>query len=488
VEATVNRVGDRWTDQLRLTGHHDRLDDLDRFAELGLSAIRYPVLWERTETAPGRFDWDWPDARMARLRALGTAPIVGLVHHGSGPAWTDLLDPGFAPGLAAFAGRVARRYPWARDWTPVNEPLTTARFAALYGHWHPHRRDEGAFWLALLNQIDAVRLSMRAIREAVPQARLVQTEDFGRTFGTAPCAAQVAHENERRLMTWDLLCGRVVPGHPLRERLERLGFGPRLDAIAADAYPPDVVGMNHYATSDRWLDHRLDRHPPRLHGGNGRIAYADTEAVRARPEPPHGWAAHLRTLWRRYRLPLAVTECHLGCTREEQLRWFAECWADACALAARGVPVEAVTTWALVGSKGWNTLLTEPGGLYESGAFDVSTGVPRPTALAALVRDLARGLPPPPLARQAGWWRRGRVGPGDPEADDPADDGFLVHACHPAADRIVALCRLRGLSVTVAPRGGDHDPGALIDPPQDARHETEIHRLIDLMLDRRLCA
>jgi dTDP-4-dehydrorhamnose reductase len=64
------------------------------------------------------------------------------------------------------------------DWTPVNEPLTTARFSALYGHWHPHVADEPAFWTALLNQIDAVRMSMKAIRRINPDARLVQTEDL----------------------------------------------------------------------------------------------------------------------------------------------------------------------------------------------------------------------------------------------------------------------------------------------------------------------
>jgi dTDP-4-dehydrorhamnose reductase len=52
------------------------------------------VLWERT--APGTLedaDWTWPDARLAALRAIGIAPIVGLLHHGSGPRYTNLLDP-----------------------------------------------------------------------------------------------------------------------------------------------------------------------------------------------------------------------------------------------------------------------------------------------------------------------------------------------------------------------------------------------------------
>src|SRR5579883_2669950 len=94
VECTVNRVGDQYLDQIIFSGHEHRPDDLDLIAGLGLRVLRYPVLWERT--APGgleQADWRWPDERLARLQALGVRPIVGLVHHGSGPRNTSLLDP-----------------------------------------------------------------------------------------------------------------------------------------------------------------------------------------------------------------------------------------------------------------------------------------------------------------------------------------------------------------------------------------------------------
>ena len=89
VECTVARIGDRYVDQLHTTGHHDRACDLDDFAALGLAAIRYPVLWERiAPERPDRCDWSWTDERLARLRDLGIRPILGLVHHGSGPRYT----------------------------------------------------------------------------------------------------------------------------------------------------------------------------------------------------------------------------------------------------------------------------------------------------------------------------------------------------------------------------------------------------------------
>src|SRR3954452_8512515 len=85
VECTVNRVHDRYHSQLERSGHDTRIEDLDLFAELGIKALRYPVLWERTApTGLEDADWSWPDARLERLRALGIEPIVGLLHHGSG--------------------------------------------------------------------------------------------------------------------------------------------------------------------------------------------------------------------------------------------------------------------------------------------------------------------------------------------------------------------------------------------------------------------
>ncbi len=39
-----------------INGHAQRLDDLERFAELGISALRYPVLWEHHAVAhSGRY-------------------------------------------------------------------------------------------------------------------------------------------------------------------------------------------------------------------------------------------------------------------------------------------------------------------------------------------------------------------------------------------------------------------------------------------------
>lgn len=407
-ECTVNRVGDRFYDQTVRTGHEHRIEDLDLFASLGIKALRYPVLWERVSPErDDQHDWRWTDQRLNRLRELDIAPIAGLCHHGSGPRRTHLLDAGFAPGLAAHARAVAERYPWLESYTPVNEPLTTARFAALYGHWYPHVREEGAFLGALLNEVEATILSMREVRSVNPAARLVQTEDLGHVFATDPVAHQAAFENERRWITFDLLCGRVTPDHVMWRFFESNGLGERVLRLGETPCPPDVIGLNYYLSSERFLDHRVDLYPPELRGGNGRDVYADVEAVRAVMPGVMGLERLLLLAHERYGLPLAVTEAHNGCTRDEQVRWLTEAW-EACGAAREGgADVRALTVWSLLGSVDWTTLLTADRGEYEQGVFDVRSGEPRPTALADACRRLARGdAALPDHAQGPGWWSR----------------------------------------------------------------------------------
>ncbi|MBD0258216.1 MAG: dTDP-4-dehydrorhamnose reductase, partial [Cytophagales bacterium] len=65
VECTINRVGNQYFKQLERSGHATRLEDLDRFAALGIRKLRYPVLWE--QIAPEsleRADWSWADERL----------------------------------------------------------------------------------------------------------------------------------------------------------------------------------------------------------------------------------------------------------------------------------------------------------------------------------------------------------------------------------------------------------------------------------------
>ncbi|HYC42395.1 MAG TPA: family 1 glycosylhydrolase [Noviherbaspirillum sp.] len=408
IECTIARIGDCFRDQSAETGHKDREGDLEAIAALGIRTLRYPVLWEAVSPEhPEQTDWRWHDMRLHRLRELGIAPIAGLVHHGSGPSYTNLLDPNFPAMLACHAERVARRYPSITMYTPVNEPLTTARFSGLYGHWYPHGRDVTTMLRALFNECRGVALSMQAIRRVVPGARLVQTEDMGKTFSLPDLQEQADYENERRWLCFDLLCGRIDPTHAWYEEFLKAGMTERdMASFIEEPCAPDIIGINHYVTSERFLDRRKRDYPPAFDAEG--VPYVDVHATRAfHADGLTGPAARLREVWDRYKLPIAITEAHLGGSRDDQLRWLQEMWQAAHTLRSEGADVRAVTVWSMFGCVDWNSLLVQDIGFYESGVFDVRGQTVRPTALATAVASLAAtGRFDHPVLDGSGWWQR----------------------------------------------------------------------------------
>lgn len=399
-EPTVARVDrTRVVDQLALTGHDRRDGDAALLASLGVAASRTPVLWERcAPNDPSVVDLRAARRRLELLRTSGVEPIVTLLHHGSGPAYTDLLDPAFPALFADYAETVARAFPWVERWTPINEPLTTARFATLYGVWYPNLRNDHAFGRALVHQALAILDAAARIRAVNPAARFVLTEDLQRfTAGDDGVREYAAFLHERVFLSVDLLSGRVDRSHPLYGFLvERCGVLPReLEAIRASAAAPELVAFNHYPHSERYLFTAAK-------GGIG-----DVPAVYVAGEEPPRVEPLLREAAARLQLPLALGEVHVHAPADERVRWLGQHVDDVRALRADGIDVRAVGAWAAFGMTDWHSLLREDADLREDGVFTFAGpgGTPKRTVVAdaieALVRDGRiedRGV--------RGWWER----------------------------------------------------------------------------------
>lgn len=421
LECSLTRVGDLLYDQFAETGHLTRTDDIERLSDLGVKVVRYPLHWERIAPTGdlSRADWRFADAQMTQFREHGIAVVATLLHHGSGPIdHTSLLDPAFPAKLAAFARAAAERYPFVSLWTPVNEPLTTARFSALYGVWYPHHRSEQSFARALVNQVKGVVAAMREIRAVIPGAKLIQTEDLGKTYATARMGYQADFENARRFLTWDLLCGSVdSDAHRMWGHLLWAGIGEtELRALVDAPCPPDILGVDHYLTSERFVDERRERYPAHTWGANESDTYADIEAVRVLGDGLRGGLASLLPeVWCRYDLPIAITEVHLGVNSEaEQARWLAEVTQTARRVRQTGVDIRAVTAWAAFGAYDWNSLMTQRDRVYERGLWDIqhvgADGSPRATLSAEVARALVQTGEPPAFSALdfPGWWQDDR--------------------------------------------------------------------------------
>lgn len=355
------------------------------------------MLWEKTAPDdPARPALAWAQRRLEALRAADVEPVVTLLHHGSGPPATSLVDPDFPEKLATYAGAVAAAFPWVRRWTPINEPLTTARFSTLYGHWYPNRvDDDSAFGQAIVNEALGMLLAMEAIRAHAPAAEFAITEDLQSFTAVDPRVDEfVAHKRERMYLSLELVMGRVVPGHALYAYLVETCRVPveRLARVAAHASAPDVVGWNYYPNSERMLSVDAD----------GRTLN------RARVEAAPGTLAPrplLRAAARRLGLPFGISEVHVNADERARVRWLLQRHADVAALADEGLPVRMFGVWAAFGMVDWDSLLRRREGYAEDGIFTFAgpSGEPRETAVAEAVRALVRGEHVP-LPEEPGWW------------------------------------------------------------------------------------
>ncbi len=401
-EPTVARIDHvRLRDQLRETGHEARDADIGLIAGLGVQATRYPVLWEKVAPHhPHVRDYGWAARRLGALAEAGVEPIVTLLHHGSGPTYTSLVDPAFPELFAEYAAATARRFPWVTRWTPINEPLTTARFATLYAAWYPNRFfDDAAFGRALVNEARGFALAAERIRAVIPAATFLLTEDL-QSFTAADegVAAYVEHKRERMYLSCELLQGRVVDGHPMHRYLtERCGIpAAELAGLVRRPQPPDVMGWNYYPNSERWLESDGQ-------GGHRNLGVVDLAPERLDMGPL------LRAAHARLGLPFALSEVHVLGNERERARWLLQRFADARAAQAAGVPVVAVGAWAAFGMIDWVSLLCREEGVTEDGVFTCAgpDGIPQRTLVADVLSALARGQVPE-LPAEAGWWERSR--------------------------------------------------------------------------------
>jgi dTDP-4-dehydrorhamnose reductase len=402
-EPTVARIDRlRTRDQLRDTGHDVRESDVELLARLGVHATRYPVLWEKVAPHdPDVRDYRWAERRLRALADAGVEPIVTLLHHGSGPFYTSLVDPDFPELFAAYAEATARRFPWVKRWTPINEPLTTARFSTLYAAWYPNRFfDHAAFGRAIVNEVRGIALAQERIRQIVPDASFLLTEDL-QSFTAADAGVEeyVAHKRDRMYLSCELLQGRVVDGHPLHPYLvAQCGIpAAELETLARAPQPPDVMGWNYYPNSERWLESDGE-------GGHRNVGVVDLAPERMDMRPL------LRAAHERLRLPFALSEVHVIGTERERARWMLQRFADAAAVNAEGVPIVGFGAWAAFGLVDWVSLLCRDEQIREDGVYTCAGphGRPQPTLVAHVVAELAAGRVPsaPP---EPAWWERDRT-------------------------------------------------------------------------------
>ena len=189
----------------------------------------------------------------------------------------------------------------------------------------------------------------------------------------------------------------------MHEFLTRCGIPEEeLAWFGEHATPPQILGINYYVLSDRFLDDTAPMAHDSLEGDK-RHRYREVEA--ARLCGIIGVGKLLTQAWERFQLPLAVSEAHLAGPTDEQYRWLVSMWDGICAAARAGADVRALTVWSLFGTWDWDSLCTTCGEHYEPGVFDTRGRSPQLTELAQALRPLMHGVRPVHHALNTkGWW------------------------------------------------------------------------------------
>ncbi len=366
-------------DQLATCFHYQRWrDDLQLTHELGIKYLRYGPPYYRMHLGPGRYDWSFSDEVFAEMRRLGIEPIMDLCHFGV-PDWLEnFQNPEFPELFAQYAGAFARRYPWVRLYTPVNEIFIAAKLSALHGLWNEQLQSEKAFVTALKHLCRANLLAVEAIRRECNDVFFIQsesTEYFHQGCQEPEMVAKADFENQRRFLSFDLLYSHP-PCPEMRDYLRRCGLQDgELDWF-----------MNHGLGERIVMGNDFYRRNEQIVLPGGKIEPAGDV---------FGWYLITRQYWERYQHPIMHTETNnIGQGEGEAARWLWKQFLNVRLMHGEGVPVIGFTWFSLIDQVDWDVALKEERGMVNPvGLFDLDRR-PRPVAAAyrQIIRDFSGTL------------------------------------------------------------------------------------------------
>ena len=320
-----------WKDQ----GRRDLVDETQHLANadadyamlppLGIAVAREGVPWPMVDRGGGAYDFSRIDPFLAAQAKHKVLPIWDLCHYG----YPDDCDPfadGFAQRFAAYAeataAYVAERGRGPHFFTPINEITFFGYMAGEWGWAAPFgktREKRRALTLALARASIA---AAGAIREAIPDARMVHIDPL---ILVVPPRDRADLADEAWAETYDdaFFAFDVISGlkHP------EFGGGPEI---------LDIAGFNNYSFGQ--MEYRPDGPHAALRPGDPRI----------RP-----LADLLEAAWKRYGRPTIVAETSgMEGGRDD---WLGDVVTESLAAVNRGVDLHGVCLFPAVDMPDWHT-------------------------------------------------------------------------------------------------------------------------------------
>ena len=330
-------------DELAKTRHYECWrEDFQVLQQLGIEHLRYGPPYFSTHTGPGKYDWDFTDQTFQALHHQKVTAIVDLCHFGV-PDWVgNFQNTDWPPLFAQYAEAFAKRFPWVRFYTPVNEIFIAATFSAQFGWWNERLTSDKAFVNALKNLCKANVLAMHAILKHRRDAIFIQSESTQYFHPEGPdCEDAARRFNEKRFLSFDLTYGHHLNATVYEYLLD--------NGMTRDEYhwflqhhvrSRCVMGNDYYATNEN-LVHK-----------DGSLSLSG-EIL--------GYYPITHQYFSRYRLPVMHTETN-GLGGEKAVQWLQKEWANVHRLKQDGVPLIGFTWYSLQDQVDWDSGLREDNG------------------------------------------------------------------------------------------------------------------------------
>jgi beta-glucosidase len=368
--------------------------DLARMKELGADSYRFSLEWSRLEATEGTHDeaaWDHYAEQLQKLREAGITPMVTLLHF-TLPRWISarggVTAPDFPDKFGAFAAEAARRlFAMVDLWTTINEPNVQMFMGYVSGEWPPEKKSPEEAARAFVGLLKAHAAAARAIRHVSPEAQigvamnLVSFAPSRRAWLPDWLAARFAATTYNWAFYDAIQSGRIrlrVPGQaPLDEPCEDL-----LGSV-------DFLGINYYTRN-------IVRYAPTKPGGVQLKPGSREQSDLGWEIYPEGLLKLIRHAWRRYQLPIYITENGLADASGEKRGPFLRAHLYAIHRAIEeGAKVLGYFHWSLLDNFEWHHGYTPRFGLYR---MDYATQSRTATPAVEVFRQLShkRGEPDTP--------------------------------------------------------------------------------------------
>ena len=359
-------------DELAKTGHYEHVEtDIRMVRELGVRNLRYGIPIHLANPAPGVFDWTFTDRAMTAMQDEGIEPIVDLLHFGLPDDVPGFGDTAFPDRFAGFVAAFADRFPWARYYTPVNEPLITALFSAKLGYWNERASDDRSFVRAMLNVARCAVLGSEEIRRRRPDAVFLQSDSCEAYHPVHPDAIErAAFLNELRFIGFELVYGRRLPDVVRAYVLDNGGTEEELDWFEAHGSDAGcIAGNDYYAVSEKEVLADGSLHDAGVRAGYYRVG---------------------REYHDRLGVPIMLAETNME--GDGAVDWLHRIWTDAIRLRDDGVPIRGFIWYGFVNHVDWDSGLTRNDGRENTCGLVSLERVPNPThaAYSELIAGLRR--------------------------------------------------------------------------------------------------